>query len=126
MRKILYKNLTGNNNRKRDLCIREIVTREGITAKIERRCIYFVREKIHIKNPNNLDELKVLKKTENGWRKKHFHILRNHDSDTGEDRLICKVAGAFYAIVGHYVFCIAFVHSFKIDVAVLTTNRKET
>ena len=122
MREILYKNLTGDHNRKRDLSVREIVTRDGITATIERRCIYFVREKIFIRNPNNLDELKVLKKTDDAWKKKHFHILRKHKSDTGEDKLICKVAGTFYAIVEHYVFCIAFVHSFKIDLDVLSVH----
>ena len=126
MREILYKNLTGSNNKKHDLCIREIVTRDGIVATIERRCIYFVRDKVHINDPTNLDELKDLKKAEDIWKKKHFHILRNHDSSTGEDKLVCKVAGTFYAIAGHYVFCIAFVHSFKIDLAVLSFGEKKT
>lgn len=122
MREILYKNLTGSDNKKRDLCIREIITRDGLMTTLERRCVYFVREKLYIKDPADLDELKVLKDTNDAWKKKHFHILRKHDSRTGEDKLICKVASTFYAIVGHYVFCIAFVHSFKIDLAVQPVN----
>jgi hypothetical protein len=125
MREILYKNLTGIDNKKRDLCIREVVAKDGVLATIERRCIYFVRDRIHIKDPSNLDELRRLKKTENVWKKKHFHILRRHDSSTGEDKLICKVAGTFYAIAGHYVFCIAFVHSFKVDLEVLAVGGKK-
>ena len=126
MRKIVYRNLTGNDNKKRDLCVREIVTKDGIMATIERRCIYFVREKVYIKDPNNFDELKIFKETKDVWKKKHFHILKRHDSNTGEDKLVCKVAGTFYAIVGHYVFCIAFVHSFKIDVEVLSIGKEKT
>ena len=118
MREVLYKNLTNTENRKRDLCIREIVAKDGVIATIERRCIYFVREKVYVKDPNNLEALKVFKEADDAWKKKHFHILRKHDTDTGEDKLICKVAGTLYAIVGHYVFRIAFVHSFKIDLEV--------
>ena len=124
MREIVYKNLTGDHNKKRDLCIREVVARDDFTATIERRCRYFVREKVYIENPTNLDKLKDLKKKDNVWKKKHFHILRKHNSNTGEDKLICKVAGTFYAIVEHYVFCIAFVHSFKIDLEALSLNKK--
>ena len=126
MREIVYKNLTGKNNKTRDLYIRELVTKDGVLARIERRCLYFVREKLYLKDLHDLEELKALKQTEDTWKKKHFHILRKHDSYTGEDKLTCKVAGTFYAIVGHYVFCIAFVHSFKMDMAVLSVNREET
>ena len=126
MRKILYKNLTGANHKKRDLCIREVITHDDYMATIERRCLYFVREKVYIENPANLDSLKVLKKKDDVWKKKHFHILRKHDTATGEDKLICKIAGTFYAIVGHYVFCIAFVHSFKIDLATVSFKENKT
>ncbi len=124
MREIVYKNLTGSNKKKRDLCIKEVITRDDFMATIERRCLYFVREKVYIDDPANLDKLKVLKHTNDVWKKKHFHILRNHDSRTGEDKMICKVAGTFYAICGHYVFCIAFVHSFKIDFEAVTDGKK--
>lgn len=117
MREIVYKNLTGVDNKKRDLCIREVVNRDGVVATVERRCIYFIREKVYINNPGDMAELKALRKSKEVWKKKHFHILKKHDSGTGEDRLICKIAGTFYAIVGHYVFCIAFVQSFKLDFA---------
>jgi hypothetical protein len=115
MREIVYKNLVRNDNKRRDLCIREIITRDDFMATIERRCLYFVHKKVYLEDPSDLKKLEALKTDDNVWKKKHFHILREHDSDTGEDKLICKVAGTFYAIVNHYVFCIAFVHSFKID-----------
>ncbi|MFH0840181.1 MAG: hypothetical protein V1883_04105 [Candidatus Omnitrophota bacterium] len=122
MREIVYKNLTKLDSRKRDLCIREVVEKDGVTARIEKRCIYFVRERICIKDPSDLECLKGLKETNEAWKKKHFHVLRKHDSDTGEDKLICKAAGTLYAIVGQYVFCVAFVHSLKIDLSALTAG----
>ena len=97
---------------------------EDFTATIERRCLYFVRERVYIEDPNNLEQLATLKNEKDIWKKRHFHILRKHDSRTGEDKLICKVAGTLYAIVEHYVFSIAFVHSFKIDLASFSYNKK--
>jgi hypothetical protein len=125
MREICYKNLTNTNSSKRDLCIREVVTKDGVVATIERRCIYFIREKVFIEDPNDLSELEGLKNSDDAWKKRHFHILRVHDSFTGTDKLICKIAGTFYAIVGHYVFCIAFVHSFKIDLTMLPVGKNK-
>ncbi len=115
MREIVYKNLTANDNKKRDLCIREIISRDDFLATIERRCLYFVRKKVYVEDPKDLKKLEALKMDDDAWKKKHFHILRNHNTATGEDKLICKLAGTFYAIVKNYVFCIAYVHSFKVD-----------
>ncbi len=124
MREIVYKNLTRNDHKKRDLCIKEIVTRDNMVATIERRCLYFIRDKVYIKDPGNLEELKKLKPRDDAWKKKHFHILRVHNASNDVDKLICKVAGTLYAIVGHYVMCIAFVHSLKIDLTVESIGHK--
>ena len=117
MREILYKNLLGLDNKKRDLCVKEIISRDDFMATIERRCRYFVRKKVYLQDPNDLDKLNVLKKHNDALKKKHFHILRTHDSISGKDKFICKIAGTFYAIAGHYIFSIAYIHSFKIDLA---------
>ncbi len=124
MRKIVYTNLVGEDKEKRDFCIRETVERDDCIAKIERRCKYFVRDRVYLDDPQDMANLKALKNNQDSWKRKHFHILRSHDSDTGQDRLICKVAGTLYAIVGHYIFCIAFVHSFKIDLEAAPLDKK--
>ncbi len=126
MREILYKNLTNSDSRKRDLCIREVVEKDGVTTRIEKRCVYFVREIICINDASDLECLKGLKETSNAWKRRHFHVLRKHNSDTGEDRLTCKVAGTLYAIIGRYVFYVAFVHSLKIDLSALATGNTMT
>ncbi len=126
MREIVYKNLTNIDSRKRDLCMREVVEKDGVTTKIEKRCIYFVREIICIKDASDLECLKGLKETSDAWKRRHFHVLRKRNSDTGEDRLTCKVAGTLYAIIGRYVFCVAFVQSLKIDFSILATGNTMT
>ena len=126
MREIVYKNLKASDQKKQDFYMRELVTRDGMLARIERRCTYYVRQKVYVRNPGNLKELEALKGKENGWKKKHFHILRNHNKYTGEDGFTCKVAGTFYAIVGHYVYCVAFIHFFKIDLATVLVDSNTT
>ena len=125
MREILYSNLTAGDHKRRDLFIREVVTNENFIATIERKCSYFVRNRIYLDNPSDMDKLQALKDDQDAWKRKHFHILRNHDSYTGVDKLICKAAGTFYAIVGHYVFCVAFIQSFKIDLTMSCIDEQE-
>ena len=125
MRKILFKNLTGSDNRKRDLCIREVMKKDGIIAETERRCRYFVRGKVHLEHSYGLQELETLKKEEGAWKKKHFYIIRSHNTKTGEDKLTCKVIGTLYVIVKQDVFCITFVHSFKTDLHTVSIGKKK-
>lgn len=122
MREILYKNLTDLDSKKRDLCIREVVEKDGITARIEKRCIYFVREIVCIKDLSDMECLKGPKETSAARKKRHFHVIRKHNSGTGEDKLICKVAGTLYTIIGQYLFCVAFIHSLKIDLSTLSAG----
>ncbi len=77
-----------------------------------------------MKSPKDMQSLRELKEASNTWKKKHFHILRRHSSFTGEDTLLCKTAGTCYAIVGQYVYSIAFVHSFKMDLAVVAVAKE--
>lgn len=125
MREIVFKHLTAKDHKKRDLCVREIVSKDGVMATIERRCIYFIVEKFYIEDPNDIEEFKTLKSGGEAWKKRHFHILRRHDSTTGEDKLICKVAGTLYAVVSNSVYYIAFFHSFKIDLSAVSTDKKK-
>ena len=113
MRELVFKNLTSRDHMKRDVFVQETVERDGILASSERRCLYFIKDSIKVDNPTDLTKLVALKK-QNECAKKRFHVLKTHDSKTGVDKLICKVKGTFYAVVQDTIFCIVFVHSFKI------------
>lgn len=113
MRQLLFRNMTSGDRKKRDISVRESVAKNGILATSERRCLYFIKEKINISNTTDFVKLARIKK-ESRKGNRRFHVLKIHDSKTGTDKLICKLKGTFYAVIGRVVYCIVFIHSFKI------------
>ncbi len=120
MRELLYKNFSSRDHKKRDVFVSETVTKNGIRACSERRCLYFIQDKIEINNATDLKKLMAIKK-KNQDNHKHFHILKEHDTKAGEDKLICKLMGTFYAVVGKTIYCIVYIHSFKIKFTAVST-----
>ena len=114
MRELLFKNMSSWNHNKRDVSVEEAVEKDGVRAKTTRRCLYFVKEKIRVKNPMDLKNIAEIKTANDGKISRHFHILKVRDSDLGVDKLMCKVAGTFYAMVNDYLYCVVFIHTFKI------------
>ncbi len=121
MRELLYKNLISKDRNKRDVFVSETVTKNGISASSQRRCLYFVKEKIEIDKTTDLKKLLKMKKY-NQDSSKRFHILKVHDSKAGVDKLICKLMGSFYAIAGKTIYRIVYVHSFKIAFATVASK----
>ncbi len=114
MRELLFKNMTSNDHKKRDISIQEIVEKDGILAKTTRRCLYFIKEKTPVKSPMDLQKISDIKDLDEE-QKRHFCVLKQRDSDLGVDKLMCKVAGTFYAVVNNYLYCVVFFHTFKIS-----------
>ena len=114
MRQLLFKKLTNWNHNKRDIFVQETIAKGDILAKTTRRCIYFIKSKVRINDPSDLKNLAKVKLDSDKY-KKHFHVLKEKDSITGVDKLMCKVAGTLYAMVNDYLYCIVFIHTFKIS-----------
>jgi len=125
MRDIIFKALTSAKSKKRDLCIQETVERNGVLARTERRCRYFVMNQANIDNVADMDKLAASKFSKVPYKKRHFYVLKIHDKERGEDKLLCKMAGMFYAVHGARLYCIAYVHSFKVIFGMLPASRKE-
>ena len=114
MREVVYRNLTSLNSRKKDIFLQEVFERDGVTAKTERRCLYFVKDIIHLDAPSDLQKW-LTKQSESGTiNKRQFYILKQHSDSPGEDKLLCKILGNFYAIVGNSIYIMAFLQSFKV------------
>lgn len=122
MREILMQALTTPENQKRDFRVQESFIKDGVLAKTEKRCFYFILGKAHIEDHNDLEAVSHIKLKTMPQKKRHYYILKIHDTDHGEDRLICKVAGSFYAVCGNELYSIAFLHSFKITFTALQEN----
>ncbi len=123
MRELTFKNTTTWSHSKRDVFVEETVEKDGVLAKTTRRCIYFIKEKRLVKNPNDLKKLADMKFSDD-QAKKHFHVLKERDSSLGIDRLMCKVAGTFYAVIDEYLYAIVFVHTFKISFCAMRKRKK--
>lgn len=122
MRELVFKSLTSLETKKRDFWVQEVFEKDGVLARTERRCLYFVTGKTHIDSPEDIANLTNPKIVNLPHRKRHYYVLKTHDSRHGEDRLICKVAGSFYAVCGNNVYSVVFVHTFKVSFTVLALS----
>lgn len=114
MREVIYKNLTSLNSRKKDICLHEIFEKDGLTAHTERRSFYFIKE---IRRFNEAAELKrwlAEKDVSADMGKRHFYIRKHHTDAPSVDKMICKVLGNIYAVVGNAVYTVVFLQSFKV------------
>lgn len=115
MREVVYKNLTSLSSRKKDIFLKEVFERDGLTARTERRCFYFIKGITHLEEMEDLQKWLDVQGKAGVLNKRNFYIFREHSDELGEDRLVCKVLGTFYAIVDKCVYTIAFLHSFRVS-----------
>ncbi|MDD5428495.1 MAG: hypothetical protein PHI58_04585 [Candidatus Omnitrophica bacterium] len=114
MREVVFKNLTSVASRKKDIFLQEVFEKEGMKAKTERRCFYFIKD---IKHMASDDEIKKWLDSEGetkGLNRRQFHIMKEHNDALLEDKIICKILGTFYAVINKTVYTIGFLHSFKV------------
>ncbi len=118
MREMIFKNLSPTASKKRDIFLKEIFEKDGVTAKTERRSFYYVKDVAPITEGSDLNKFIESRNgagQANG--KRRFHIMKEHNDASGLDKLVCKIAGTFYAVANSRIFTIAFVHSFKVTFA---------
>jgi len=114
MREILFKNLTSSNLRKKDTLLREVFEKDGIVAKTERRCFYFIKDVLPMDGESSLQKWLDSQNGPGAPSKRHFHIIKEHNEILGEDKVVCKIVGTFYAVFNNTVYCIGFLHAFKV------------
>ena len=114
MREVVFKNMLSPNSRKKDISLSEVFERNGIMAKTERRCFYYIKEVNQIENEGDLKNWIVSQDSITSVSRRHFHIMKEHRDSIGQDKLICKIAGTFYAVINKNVYTIGFLHSFKV------------
>jgi len=115
MREVIFKHLSTKESRKKDIFLREVFEKDGIVANTERRCFYFIKEMTKLADEADLQKWLESQGGVEPVPKRHFCILKEHNDELAKDRLICKIAGTFYAVVDNCVYTIAFLHSFKVS-----------
>ena len=114
MREVVYKNMLSSNSRVKNILLKEVFEKDGIVARTERRCFYYIKEVTPVREVKDLEMWVDHKNTVEPLGKRQFHIVKAHSDATGEDKLICKIMGTFYAVVNTEIYTIAFLHSFKV------------
>jgi hypothetical protein len=114
MREVVFKNLTSVNSRKKDIFMQEVFEKDGVIAKTERRCFYYIKDVTHLDKPEDLQKWLSAQNEAGIMNRRQFYIYKEHSDIVGEDRLLCKILGTFYAIVDQSVYTIAFLHSFRV------------
>lgn len=114
MREVVFKNLTSISSRKKDIFLKEVFEKDGIVAKTERRCFYFIKDIKHLESDEELQKWLAEQDSSNGMNKRQFHIMKEHNDAHLEDKIICKILGTFYAVINKTVYTIGFLHSFKV------------
>jgi len=122
MREVLFKHLTSLGARKKDISLMEIFQKDGVVARTERRYLYFIREISHVYDEGEVQHWMEEQSKLAPPKRRHFHILKEHNDDLGEERLVCKVAGTFYVVIGRDIYTIAFLHSFKVSLMKATVQ----
>lgn len=117
MREVIFKNLTSFEHRKKDIFLKEVFEKDGVVARTERRCFYFIKDIKELAKEEDLKKWLDAKNMSEHITDRHFHILKQHNDAVGADKLICKIAGTFYAVGNKRIYTIAFLHSFKISLA---------
>ena len=113
MRELLFKNLTSDNKRRKDLYITETVEKNGVKTITRRHSVYIIGGHTRIKDKNQLMHYKTdipIPAT-----KRHVFIFKKRDTKQKKDSFVCDVVGKFYAVVQKELYSIAFKHSFEID-----------
>jgi hypothetical protein len=113
MREVLFKNLTSVGSRKKDIFLKEIFEKDGVVAKTERRCFYYIKDIKRMESEGELQNWITGQDNTNGINKRQFHIMKEHNDAHLEDKIICKILGTFYAVMNKTVYTIGFMHSFK-------------
>lgn len=114
MREVIFKNLTSLTSRKKDIVLKEVFEKDGVLAKTERRCFYFIRRVDRLSKENTLDKWIASQGAEGVSNSRSFHILKEHNDAAGEDKVICRIEGEFFAVVNMSIFTIGFLHYFKV------------
>ncbi len=115
MREIVFKNLTSQDRKRKDLFISETTLEKGVQTTTQRRSIYMIKGHAHYKNSMELNKFANEAQPQNNKNPRHIFILKKHDSKTKKDTFICDVVGTFYIVVNEDVYTIAFKHSFEVD-----------
>lgn len=113
MKKIIHSDVFGVNPRKKEVLVDETVFRLGATIHKRRSCKYFIKETLTSKSPAEIEAW--IEDHKKRGLKKNCHIMRELDTNTGVNKVMCKVMGEFFAVCGKTAFKIFYINELKLE-----------
>ena len=113
MRRLVYRNIFGNNPRKHEVSMEEISDRKK--SRISRKIItkYFVKDRYVA---DDVEDIKLWIKLNKKYDDpSNCHILTTIDSKTGENKMVCKAMGTFYVVCELTVFKLVYINEIKVQ-----------
>ncbi len=120
MKKLVYRDILGNNPRKREVSMEEISGRDQSKVSKKWICKYYIREK---HTENDIVSLRKWVAKKKKKCRKDRHILRQMNTDTGENKIICKVLGEFFVIRDSSAYRIVYINEVRIHIECAENNR---
>ena len=115
MREIEIKTTTALNHHRKNLSIVEMIDKDGMHARAEKKFAYYVAEQNQLTDPNKLNEWMQSQASEFQKKDRHVSIKKIFDPKTGVGKMIYKVIGSFYVVQDMHIFAVVFMHSIKFD-----------
>lgn len=104
MKNLIFKNLTSADKKRKTISISEITDSQGIHSIVQRHFVYIAKEVYAERIQNSPSEVRIVKERNTRERRESF---------------FCKVKGQVYISNNDRLFLICFLHSLKIELAVI-------
>ena len=113
MREIVVRNLTSEDWMKRDCVVTELMRQGDYITKVMRRCTYRVESETALPT---VDDSIAWAKNIDPVPPRQVFVTKDMDPDTGGERVVYKVLGHFYVVMGKSVFCVGYRHILSMDI----------
>lgn len=113
MREILVRNLTSADWLQRDCVVTERSEQGEYATRVVRRCTYRIESQTVL--PSTWDSIAWAQNLD-PLPPRQVYVTKGLDPDTGDERVVYKVLGHFYVVLGHQVFCIGYRHLLSMDI----------
>jgi len=113
MRKILVRNLTSSDRLKRDCVISELMQQGEYATRVIRHCTYHVKSQTTL--PSTQDSIPWAQNLDPLPPRQVF-VTKDLSPENGAERVVYKVLGHFYVVLGRVVFCVGFRHTLSMDI----------
>ncbi|MDD5634842.1 MAG: hypothetical protein PHW46_06170 [Candidatus Omnitrophica bacterium] len=114
MKNVVYRNIFGDNPKKHEVSLEEIsgVSRPMLSKKWI--CKHFIKDVFSSRNTEELKNWIRMKRQSGNVRDCNF--LREVNTFTGEDKVVCKVRGQIFVLYKNTVYEIVYVNEFRLQV----------